>query len=348
MRNQTAFLTAPRKMEIVDTKMPVAGPGEVVIEVKKVGICGSDMGFFVDPTSGGRREVTYPIVLGHECAGVVVETGQGVHHLKPGDLVAVEPGVPCGHCAYCRSGRYNLCPEVDFLAAPPFRRGAMQRYMAHAADFAYKLPEGMSALDGAMLEPFSIGMHAIRRAGMMLGDTAVIIGAGCIGLMCLMACRAAGASQLIVSDVFDNRLETARKLGATCTVNSSRSSLAAEVLRLTAGQGADHVLEAAGVQAAMDAALAVVRRGGKIVEVGLNHTPAQFDFYEAARKECNLVSVWRYANIYPLAIETVRSGKADPKTVVNRIFPFEKVQEAFEDSLGRKQEIVKAAIDFGE
>ncbi len=346
MKNQTAFLTAPKKIEIDDTKMPAMGIGDVLIEVKQVGICGSDLGFFVDPTSGGRREAAYPIVLGHECAGVVIETGKAVQDIRPGDLVAVEPGVPCGHCEYCRSGRYNLCPDVDFLAAPPFRKGALQRYIAHPGDFVHKLPEGMTALDGAMLEPFSIGVHAIKRSRVMLGDTVVITGAGCIGLMCLMACKAAGAARIIVSDIYDNRLKMAKELGATDVVNSSRMPVEKEVLRMTDGRGADHVLEAAGVPAAMDAALAAVKRGGNIAVVGLNHTPTPFDFYEAARKECDLIHVWRYANIYPIAMKTVIAGKADPKSVVTSMFRFEEVQTAFEDSLNKKQEIMKAAIAF--
>lgn len=346
MGNETAFLMEPMKIKILKTEMPVPKEDEVLIEVQSIGICGSDLGFFTDPTSGGQREVTYPIVLGHECAGRVVDTGKMVKHLSEGDLVAVEPGVPCGVCEWCRSGHYNLCPDLTFLAAPPFEKGALSRYITHPASFAHKLLPGMSALDGAMLEPLSIGMYAVNRAGIRPGDTAVILGAGCIGLMNLMAVKAAGADTVMVVDIFDNRLEMAKMIGADITVNSAQLNLQEEVNKATGNRGFDHVFESAGNPATTKAALDIVRKGGNIIMVGLNHRPTPFDFYAAARKECDILSVWRYVNMYPRAMKAVAGGKIDPKKIVTDIFAFEDIQNAFERSCKEKQTMVKAAVKF--
>ncbi len=346
MDNQTAFLVETMKMEILKTEMPVPAEDEVLIEIQSIGICGSDLGFFMDPTNAGQREVTYPIVLGHECAGKIVDIGKKVKHLSKGDLVAVEPGIPCGSCEWCRSGHYNLCPDLTFLAAPPFIKGALSRYITHPASFTYKLLPGMSALDGAMLEPLSIGMYAMNRADIKPGDTVAILGAGCIGLMNVMAAKAAGVDMAMAVDIFDNRLEMAKKIGADIIVNSAKLNLQEEMERITGGRGFDHVFESAGNPATTKAALDIVRKGGNIIMVGLNHVPTPFDFYAAARKECDILSVWRYVNMYPRAMRTVASGRIDPKKIVTDIFDFEDIQNAFERSCKEKQTIVKAAIRF--
>lgn len=205
---------------------------------------------------------------------------------------------------------------------------------------------GMNAVDGAMLEPLSIGMYAVERAGIKVGDTIAILGAGCIGLMNLMACKAAGADTVMVVDVFDNRLEMAKAIGADIVVNSAGQDLLEEVGRAVGKRGFDHVFESAGNPATTKAALDIVRRGGDIIMVGLNHTPTPFDFYKAARKECDVLSVWRYANMYPRAVRAVASGRIDPKKVVTDIFGFEDVQMAFERSCNEKQTIVKGIIRF--
>jgi len=346
MNNQTAFLVQPFKMEILDTEIPMPKEDEVLIEVQSIGICGSDLGFFADPTNAGQREVVYPIVLGHECGGRIVDVGKNVKHLSRGDLVAVEPGVPCGECEWCRSGHYNLCPSLTFLAAPPFEKGALSRYITHPAAYTYKLQPGMAALDGALLEPLSIGMYAVKRGDVRLGDTVAVLGAGCIGLMNLMAAKAAGAGMVMVVDIFDNRLEMAKEIGADIVINSAKQDLPEEARKVTGDRGFDHVFESAGNPATTKAALDTVRKGGNIIMVGLNHTPTPFDFYAAARKECDILSVWRYVNMYPLAMKAVASGKIDPKKIVTDIFEFQDVQNAFERSYKEKQTMVKAAIKF--
>lgn len=173
-----------------------------------------------------------------------------------------------------------------------------------------------------------------------------ILGAGCIGLMNVMAAKAAGVDMAMAVDIFDNRLEMAKKIGADIIVNSAKLNLQEEMERITGGRGFDHVFESAGNPATTKAALDIVRKGGNIIMVGLNHVPTPFDFYAAARKECDILSVWRYVNMYPRAMRTVASGRIDPKKIVTDIFDFEDIQNAFERSCKEKQTIVKAAIRF--
>lgn len=344
-KNQTAFLVQPEKFEIADTPMPEMGADDVLIEVKHVGVCGSDVHFFQDPTGGGRSS-KLSIVLGHECAGRVVAAGDNVRTLAPGDMVAIEPGVPCGRCEYCKGGRYNLCRSLTFLAAPPFISGALSRYVAHPADFTYKLADGMSTVDGVMMEPFAIGMYAVKRAGVRAGDTVAILGSGCIGLMILIACKAVGADMVIVADIYGNRLRMAQSMGASATVGEGGEDSAKRILELTSGEGADYIFEAAGNPATCAGATQAVKRGGKIVMVGISHKPIPFDFYGASCKESDIISIFRYVNMYPSARKMIASGKADPAKVVTGIVPFEDVQRAFESAMNEREKTIKTIIEF--
>ncbi len=346
MKNVTAYLTEPQKFEIRDSEMPFVGDDDVLIEVKTVGICGSDLGFFVDPTSHGYRTVEYPIVLGHEAAGIVAAVGKNVKNFKEGDTVCVEPGVPCGKCSWCKSGQYNMCPDLWFLAAPPFERGAFSRYISHPADFTFKLPDGMSTTQGALLEPLAIGLYAAKRANVRFGDTVAILGAGSVGLMTLMAAKASGAREITITDLCENHLDMAKMLGADNLINLTSMDLEEKAAEITGGFGFDYVFEAVGIPSTLKSALQIVKKGGKIIEVGLNHDPVPFDFYTAARKQCDLLSIWRYVNMYPTAIGAVSSGKIDPESIVTDRFSFNDIQQAFEKSLKDKQNVVKAVIEF--
>ena len=212
----------PEKGRFVKTEepMPQAGSGQVVVKMEYCGICGSDMHFFQNGAIGPRKAPP-DFVLGHECAGTVVEVGEGVQTLKVGDRVALEPGVPCGHCEFCMTGKYNLCPDVHFMAAAmPPTDGALREYMAYPEKWCFKLPDNVSTLEGAMIEPLAVGMHAAVRGEVSMGKTVAIIGVGTIGFMTMLACKAMGASKIIVSDALENRLEIARQFGADVTINA--------------------------------------------------------------------------------------------------------------------------------
>ena len=234
---KTAVMTAIGKMELTERPIPSPAPGEVLVKVEYVGICGSDLHYF---ESGriGDYVVKPPFVLGHEAGGVVVETGEGVTDLAPGDRVALEPGKTCGHCEHCKEGRYNLCENVIFFATPPVD-GVFQEYVAHEAGLCFKIPDQMSTMEAALIEPLAVGLHAAGQGGACLGQTAVVTGAGCIGLCCLLSLRAMGVSRIIVVDVMKKRLDKAMELGADYVINGKEEDTAARILELTDGRGAD-------------------------------------------------------------------------------------------------------------
>ena len=347
MRNQGYFLTEVGKLELRDLPMPACGDDDVVIKIEYMGICGSDLFFFGDHNheiQDGLYEL--PFQLGHECAGEVVETGKNVSGLKVGDKVAVEPGVPCGNCDFCRSGRYNLCPDVNFMAAPPFASAAMNRYIAHPAKMTFKLPENVSTKEGALVEPLAIGLHSTGRAGIGLGDTVAIIGTGCIGLTILMACKARGAANVIMIDVFDKRLEKAKELGADYVINSRREDPMKRMAEILDGDMPQFVCEAAGRPETVVLATELLRRGGTHLQVGSVNAMTSLQFNKLTEKEANIIFSFRYANMYPTAIKAVSSGKIDIGKLATDEFSFKDAQFAFEQAEKNKQEVVKAVIKF--
>lgn len=346
MQNRMAQLTAVGRIEMADCPMPQAGTGEVVVRIEYCGICGSDSHFY-QFGSIGKKIAPFPFILGHECSGVVTEVGAGVTTLHLGDRVALEPGVPCGCCEMCRTGRYNLCPDVHFLAAPPYN-GALRRYMAHPANMCYKLPETMSFQEGALLEPLAVGMHAATRGEISLGKTVCILGSGTIGIMTLLSCKALGASTAIVADLLPKRLESAVHYGATRGVNSKEENLEAIVMELTGGAGCDVVFETAGSPFTMVDTWKYVKRGGKIVVVGNITKDTPYPFLEISRKEADIRPVFRYCNNYPLLIEAVRSGKICLDGIVSREFPFEQSDEAFRYTQENARDIIKTLIHVAE
>lgn len=207
------------KMELIRRPIPVPKEDEVLVKIEYVGVCGSDLHYY-ESGAIGDYVVKPPFVLGHECGGTVVEAGAKVTHLKPGDKVALEPGKTCGKCRFCREGKYNLCKDVIFFATPPVD-GVFQEYVAHEAGLCFKIPDTMDTMEAALIEPLAVGFHAAKQGEAHLGQTAVVFGAGCIGLVSMMACAAMGVSRVIVVDVMEKRLEKAKELGAFYVINAS-------------------------------------------------------------------------------------------------------------------------------
>ncbi|MFI3258256.1 MAG: alcohol dehydrogenase catalytic domain-containing protein, partial [Spirochaetales bacterium] len=238
MTNQTAYLEDTGKISVKESKMPNVGVDDALVKISHVTICGSDVHFFEDPTFGGIiKNPKLPIVLGHECAGTVEAVGKNVTHLKIGDKVAIEPGIGCGTCSYCLEGYYNLCRKMDFMAAPPFNRGALSRYVSHPAKMIFPLPNSMNTIEGALIEPLSVGMHAVKRSGARLGMKAVVLGSGCIGLMSMASLKAMGVQEIIAVDMYDLRLSFARKMGASHLINAADENVEERVLALTENLG---------------------------------------------------------------------------------------------------------------
>ncbi|WP_343210624.1 NAD(P)-dependent alcohol dehydrogenase [Anaerolentibacter hominis] len=342
MENKSAVLTAVQKIEMRPAPMPEPKPDEVLIRLEYCGVCGSDVHFFEDGYIG-KRYATFPMVLGHEAAGTVVSAGSQVHDLKEGDRVAIEPGIPCGHCEYCKEGRYNLCRDLVFLSTPPYD-GVLSRYITHPAHLSHKLPEQVSLLEGSLIEPLAVGMHAARLGNICSPKTAVILGAGCIGLTTLLACRQMGASKIIISDLYENRLKKALELGADHVVNASEGDPVEQILALTGGAGADVVFESAGNKHTAYQTSLLVRNGGTIVLVGNIIGDITFNFRNMTLKEADLKTVWRYRNVYPAAIDSIAKGTIPVKDIVTRIYDFDESQQAFETAMNDKQNVVKAVI----
>ncbi|HEX8464435.1 MAG TPA: NAD(P)-dependent alcohol dehydrogenase [Abditibacterium sp.] len=345
-----AVLHGIRDLRVEDVPAPGApARGEVQIRIGKVGICGSDVHYF-EHGRIGNFIVESPMTLGHECAGTVVEVGEGVTHLQIGDRVAIEPGVPRLSTPdsrfYMKQGRYNLCPDIFFFATPP-DHGSFCTLVNHQADFCFPLPENVSLEEGAMIEPLSTGIYAARVAPVQMGDTVVITGAGPIGLMNVLACKAAGAAQIIVSDMVASRLEVARQIGATHAVQGNAEELKEIARQITDGRGADVCIECAGHPSALSAAISAARPGASVVLIGMPPgDTAQVNINDLIVREITLRPIFRYNNTFPTGVSLLASGKVDVKSLISKRFELNEVPQAFDYVLDNRETCVKAIVNI--
>ena len=340
---KAAIMTGIEKIEIMERDIPAPKNDEVLIKIEYVGVCGSDLHYFKNGRIGDFI-VNYPFILGHECAGVVVETASMVKSLKVGDRVALEPGKTCGRCEFCKSGYYNLCRDVIFFATPPVD-GVFQEYCAHPEDLCFKLPENVSTMEGALVEPLAVGFHAALSAGARLGQTAVVSGSGCIGLVSMLALKALGVSRVFVSDLLDKRLEKAKSLGAAGIINTGRDDLVKRVEELTQGKGVDLFIETSGAEKAAASGIGLLKKGGTLVFVGYSQSGMMnLPIGQAMDKEISMKTIFRYRHIYPMAIEALANGKLNIKDIVTNSFDFCDIQNVMEECANNKTEIVKAVV----
>ena len=343
---KVAVMNGIGKMGFVEREVPQPADNEVLVKLEYVGICGSDMHYY-ETGRIGDYVVEPPFVLGQEPGGVVVEVGKDVKHLKVGDRVALEPGKTCGHCEFCKEGKYNLCPDVVFFATPPVD-GVFQEYVAHEAALCFKLPDNVDTMEGALIEPLAVGFHAANQGGAHAGQTAVVFGAGCIGLVSMMALKAEGVSKVYVVDIMQKRLDKAMELGATEVINSMDTDVMAEIARLTEGKGADLIIETAGMEITTRQAIHIAKKGAAIVLVGYSKTGEMtLPLSLALDKELTFKTVFRYRHIYPMAIEAVASGKVNLKGIVSNVFDFDDIQNAMDKSISDKANIVKSVVKIG-
>jgi L-iditol 2-dehydrogenase len=316
---------------------------EVLVKIEYVGICGSDLHYY-EHGSIGNYVVEPPFVLGHEASGVVTKIGKDVDNLKIGDRVALEPGITCGKCEFCKTGRYNLCPDVVFFATPPVD-GVFSEYTTHPSDLCFKLPENVSSINGALIEPLAVGFHAADQGGAKVGQKAIIFGAGCIGLMTLLALQSYGLNDITVVDILNNRLEQAKKLGATHVVNSLDKDYLDQFNEITLNNGYDIAFETAGTEITTRLSIKVLKKGSNLVCVGYSKTGEMtLPMSLLLDKEITIKTVFRYRHVYPKAIEAVSSGKINPSDVVTNIFEFDDIQNAMDKSVEDKANIVKSVI----
>ena len=340
---KTAIMTEIGKMAFEQRPIPEPKANEVLVKIENVGICGSDIHYY-EQGRIGNYIVNFPFVLGHESGGEVVKVGKDVTHLKVGDKVALEPGKTCGHCEFCRRGLYNLCPDVVFFATPPVD-GVFQEYVAHEADLCFKLPDNMDTVEGALIEPLAVGMHAAMQGGAHTGQTAVVMGSGCIGLVSLLALKYQGVSRVIVVDVMDNRLAKAKELGADFVINGMKQDTVAEIMKLTGGKGVDLVIETAGTDITAQQAVHVCRKAATVVLVGYTKSGnVTLPLGVALDKELTFKTIFRYRHLYPLCIEAVSSGKINVKGIVTNTFELDDIQNAMDMSIAEKANIVKSVV----
>lgn len=344
---KVSVMTGIRHVIEEKREIPVIGSFEVLIQVMDCGVCGSDVHYY-EHGRIGDFVVENPMILGHECAGRIVQVGAQVTNLKKGDLVAVEPGYTCRKCEYCKKGLYNLCPDVVFLATPPYD-GAFAEYIKYPADMVFKLPENMDTVEGALLEPFCVGLHAVNQSEGNLGDSAVILGSGCIGLCTMLALQSKGIREIYVVDMIQKRLDMAKQLGATEVINAGETDAVDKIMRLTNGQGTTLVFETAGTRVTTQQTARLVKRGGTVVLVGMAANPVfEYDFGALQSKEAKLHTVFRYRNLYPAAIDVVSRCHLPLKQIVTDYYSFEDIPKALEDSIERKADMVKAVIHVSE
>lgn len=289
----------------------------------------------------GDFVIDKPMILGHEGSGVVRLIGENVTGLEEGDRVAIEPGVPCSECSLCRSGRYNLCPQVKFAATPPIN-GSLAHFIVHPARFLYKLSPTISFDEAALFEPLSVGIHACRRGNVSLGCTVFITGAGPVGLMSMLVAKASGAARVLIQDIDADRLQVAKELGADrviLTHTEGDPKISAESIE------ADVCIDATGVESAIKACIYGAKRGGVVVLVGMGRPDISLPVLEISMREVDIRGVFRYCNTYPAARELVYSGKVNLKRLVTHRFKMVDALDAFETARNRVGKAIKVIID---
>lgn len=365
-QNPSFVLRAIKDVALEDIPKPtITNPYDVIIHVGQTGICGSDVHYWQRGRIGDFV-LNSPIVLGHESAGTVVEIGSSVKNLKVGDRVAIEPGVPCRHCDYCRSGSYNLCPDTVFAATPP-HNGTLSKYYKTAADYCYLIPEHMTLEDGALCEPVAVAVQICKVGDVRAGQTVVVFGCGPIGLLVQCVAKAYAAKKVIGIDLSQSRLDLAKmKLGCADGVffppmmpktpgegsdvdreSEWSAKVAADIKReFDLGEGPDVVIDATGAQSCIQTGVHLTKKGGTYVQAGMGRENVVFPITTACIRDLTIRGSIRYtAGVYPTAVDLVASGKIDPKVLITHRFPFEKAEEAFETVRKGGENVLKVIIE---
>ena len=335
-------LTAYNQLEIQDWPVPEIGPGDVLVQVAACGICGSDI-HGMDGSTGRRQP---PLVMGHEAAGTIVEKGDKVRDWAQGDRVTFDSTIYCGECWFCRRGQINLCDNRRVLgvSCDEYRRhGAFAEYVAVPQQILYRLPETLSFHHAAMVEPVSIALHAVHRTRVCLNDTAVVVGAGMIGLLAIEALRAAGCGRIIAVDLAEERLELARQLGADETLPAGEGVLA-KLLELTGGRGADVALEAVGITATVQLALSAVRKGGQVTLVGNLSPKVELPLQVVVARELTLNGSCASCGEYPACLDLIARGAIDVDSLTTAVVPLAEGPAWFKRLYDREPGLMKVIL----
>jgi len=343
---KAARLYGPGDLRIDELGVPEPGPGQVLLQVLTVGVCGSGVHYFLDGGIGDDR-VKEPFVIGHEFSARVAALGDGVGGPAVGTRVAVEPAISCGECEFCLAGHPNICKNILFCSTPP-TPGALQEYIVHPAELCFPIPDAISDAQGALLEPLGIALHAVSLAKLHPGDVVAILGCGPIGLLTLQVTRICGARAAYVTDVVPERLAMAEKLGATAVFKADEGDPVAWVKAQTGGRGVDVAFEAAWADETVAQAAEMARNGGKLIMVGIpREDVATFPAHAVRRKGLTIKYVRRMKHTYPRAIPMVRDGLIDLESLITHRFPLEKAAEAYNLVASYGDGVIKVVIEVG-
>ena len=342
---KAAVLQEKGVIEIVELQPPAVGDDDVLVKIDYVGICGSDLHFYSEGGIGVAK-ILEPRILGHEPVGHVVSFGSNVTGFKEGDSVVLEPGIGCGHCEYCRTGHYNVCQTaVRQFLGNPWTDGVFQEYIAYPQHFVYKIPDDFPKLRAVMIEPYVVALHAVERSRARYGQNAIVIGAGCIGIMTTIALRAHGINEIFITDVIDNRLAKASEFGYVYPINARNEDPVQKVLAMTNQEGVDLVFETAGNIRTQAQTVNYVRKTGMITFVGFSSGQlVEYDISGLMRKEANISTVFRYANQHKKAIRQLIVNPIELEKVVSHVYPLEDLQLALDENLRDKDKVIKAVI----
>ncbi len=343
---KAAVLTGLRRMEVRDVPDPrIEKDSDVLLKIEKVGVCGSDVHYF-ETGRIGSQVVQFPFIVGHECAATVAAVGRGVTRIKVGEHVVVEPAVSCHDCDQCHRGRENTCFHLRFLGTPGQGNGCLSEFLVMPEECCFPSDGKITLEQGALCEPLAIAVYTVKQSRLPKAADVAILGAGPIGLSCMISARAEGVRSCYMTEKIEERVRIARKGGATWVGNPLKEDVVAAILKQRP-LGVDVVYECAGQQATIDQGIDLLRAGGTLMLVGIpREDRVSFAIDKIRRKEVTIVNVRRQNGCTGTAIDLVASGKVKPDFMVTHHFPLGQVQEAFELVAGYKDGVVKAMIEM--
>jgi L-iditol 2-dehydrogenase len=342
---KVAHFTGPKTIELVELPRPTLNrPDSVLLQIDRVGVCGSDIHYYVDGRIGDQV-LSYPATVGHECAGTVIEVGAEVEHPRPGDRVAVDPAIVCGTCDQCRTGRSNTCRHLQFMGCPDQALGAVAEYRIVPAESCFAIPDRMTLDEAVLAEPLSIGLYAVRMAQIVPATRIAIIGAGPIGLSVLLCAKAAASCTVYVTDLLEERLAVARQCGADWAALANRGEAMTAIAR-EQPWGVDVVFECSGDPLCVDEAQKILAPGGTLILIGIPPTDRViFDVHTMRRKELTFKNVRRQCGCVGPVIEMMAAGRIDARPLLTHRFPLERISEAFDLVAAYRDGVIKAIVD---
>ena len=341
---KAAVLEKIREIKILEVDVPGIADNEVLIKIKSVGICASDLHYYLFGELNGNV-LNGPLILGHEASGIVSKVGKNVSNLKPGDRVAIEPGIPCQKCDYCKNGKYNLCDSIRFMSVPSYN-GALREFLPYNPQFVHKIPDNLSFDEAALIEPLSVGYYSVLESGIFSGDLVMISGFGPIGIACYEMIKLKGASKIIVSDINDYRLNIAKKHGALITINPSLKNILDEIDKYTNSNGVDRIFETSGSSDAIKKSLDMVKKGGKIALIGMGEKEITISYTNLVRKNISLEGMFRYANTYKPIIRLLESNLINLNDWISHKFKFEDINKAIDLAIDPNIDNMKIIINL--